>query len=317
MYYGEEKKKEMMRSILPSRAPKFAKENKRSINRKLRREAKRSLRKIQCEEDWYEESLDFDWNYDGQKDRSWIVAVRRNADKLAHFEKWAMKKAKDVPDGEKMGYIKSILPSKGSLIYQHALDHLRFLPGFESNPYYYSWRLQYKRRTFDKEDLKEALKSICDKREVHIYFNDMIRRRACNVTWEILLREWFEYIKPYNSSIPKRMWEKVRLTQCSLKDKTPGPRILMGTYDIDDFIKDINYHAHTEKFVGDFKNPDYQPEWKLGVKLFVEDFIRDPDNHKKLKNYVPKSKAKAFCPKERKFVWKERERRYTYFKWKW
>lgn len=312
MYYGDEKRREMMRSILPSKAAKSAKEEKRLLNRKLRTRASSALRQIRDEEDWENSNFDF-WD-DGQEQRQWIISDRRGADKLAHFMRWAEHTAKDIPDGEKMGYIKGLLPGKG-IIFDHACGHLEHLDGFSTNEYdgWISYGRRSGRETLNRADLILQLKKVCEVRDFHTYLNDAIRKSHKKTYWTRILRiEEYDYqeTRYVEGELVKVGEPEVKTrTHTETRDKTTAPRQLMGMDDVEDFVDDIIYASRCNSLIekrgyrGDMKdpsvryswmnesvitknnmanNPDYHPEWLNIVKPFIEDFMK---GNKSLKNY--------------------------------
>lgn len=133
MIYGKEKVRQMARSILPSRRGRTAKENLRAIEQRHRAMVKRELRLI----DEVGEPRDcFDPHCDPQYEVAFEVRERRDADKLSHFEKWAVHTTKDIPDPrERVVKMRAMLP-KG-LIGDHAMTHLENYDEFRTNPYAY------------------------------------------------------------------------------------------------------------------------------------------------------------------------------------
>ena len=86
MLYGDEKLREMARSILPSCRRKTARAQKRQINRSRRRKVNMEMHRITVDPEVWEDSPDIR----GETEKSamcWTVSDRRAADKLEHFEK--------------------------------------------------------------------------------------------------------------------------------------------------------------------------------------------------------------------------------------
>jgi hypothetical protein len=144
------KSRDMARSILPSRARSTSahlaltrRANRHAIGQRLsyiRRGARAD------HEDWDERS---DLRAYPDTQIATIVGWRRGADKLNHFERWAVQATKPLPVADRLGHMRARLP--GGLIGDHAMSHLRRLP--ELNPDRvndYSlrsarWRAQYAR----------------------------------------------------------------------------------------------------------------------------------------------------------------------------
>lgn len=128
MMYGDNKKREMARSILPSKRRGHVKDNLCAIRRKARRAARRDTRLISHEEDFgafTERDLYAYPTVDIRRE----VQERRDADKLAHFQTWAIKVTDGMEPDARMAHMMKILPD--NLIGWHARSHLRWLDEFE------------------------------------------------------------------------------------------------------------------------------------------------------------------------------------------
>jgi hypothetical protein len=125
------KSRDMARSILPSRARSTTahlaltrRANRHAIGQKLSY-IRRGDRADQ--DDWDERS---DLRAYPDIEIAMIVRWRRGADKLNHFERWAVQVTKLLPVEDRLPHIRAMLP--GGLIGDHAMSHLRRLP--ELNP---------------------------------------------------------------------------------------------------------------------------------------------------------------------------------------
>lgn len=137
MMYGEEKFKEMARSILPSTARKGARENLKAIRRNGRRTVNMRLRQIRSCDDYYDDD-EFDYDFypqratpSGHEGICSIVNDRRDADNIAGMLHWATYHCikNDIPYENRLSYIRSKMPS--SIIGQHAVHgHLAGWYGF-------------------------------------------------------------------------------------------------------------------------------------------------------------------------------------------
>lgn len=125
------KSRDMARSILPSRArsPTAHLELTRRANRRATGQKLSYIRRGSRagHEDWDER-----WDLRAYPDVeiAMIVRWRRGADKLNHFERWAVQVTKPLPVEDRLGHMRAMLP--GGLIGEHAMSHLRRLP--ELNP---------------------------------------------------------------------------------------------------------------------------------------------------------------------------------------
>ncbi|HEX7253696.1 MAG TPA: hypothetical protein VF376_12500 [Thermoanaerobaculia bacterium] len=105
--------KDMIRSVLPSTDRKGARKSKSGKKRSARRRVRLNLRT----EDFDESKADF------RRDvrLSYVVAMRRSADKVNPLMRWCRAKTEGMDTEEALGYVRGILPS--SLIGDHAYFH--------------------------------------------------------------------------------------------------------------------------------------------------------------------------------------------------
>jgi hypothetical protein len=130
------KHRDMARSILPSRA--------RSMPAQLalvRRAARHSITRDLASlagrgpaDDWDDWDEDTDRRAYPDTEIRQLVRRRRSADKLNHFERWAIEVTKHLPMEDRLGHMRAVLPR--GLIGDHAMSHLRNRP--ELNPHH--WR---------------------------------------------------------------------------------------------------------------------------------------------------------------------------------
>lgn len=125
MYYGDEKTREMARSILPS-TYRGAKKSANQTRRQHRRNRKQVLKKSIYDEDLLEEL----GCHDRQErlDLRYKRRDRQDSDKLRHFERWSIKVTDGLQPDERMAKMRAILPH--NLVGWHARTHLRFIPEF-------------------------------------------------------------------------------------------------------------------------------------------------------------------------------------------
>lgn len=123
MSYGNDKIRDMARSILPSTGREQARNHKRQIARETRRTERQAVRTMD-----YDEGLDFD---DRQRniDLSWMKSNRREKDKVKPLMRWAPKVTKGAPD-KRMAQLRGMLPN--NTIGDHAIDHVRYLKEFRN-----------------------------------------------------------------------------------------------------------------------------------------------------------------------------------------
>lgn len=257
MIYGDQKIKQMARSILPSTRRHWARWAKKKSSRKLRNQA-RQLVRLETHDDVRAESVII--RHDAF---NFYVRDRRDADKLHHFERWAVKVTKTLeqpPEG-KLAKMRALLPK--NLIGEHALSHLRNLPEFRV--FKFKWRYAFHHETLDqklKGTLDDTLRNIVVTPDGHKSLNRYMvsRHRRVNIgTYERPV-----YIGPHR------------------------PRLLRGLGDIQSFQEDLNKATkapHIEKEIAlrivprrhymfrdsrqRERNPNFHPEWEAAMLEFV------------------------------------------------
>ena len=123
MIHGDDKAKEMARSILPSRwrgAPK----SRAFIHRSVRRQVGQSLRLLTVDPGKWDDGVEF--GEEAELEVGTFVSRRRGADKLNHFERWAVERTRELPKVERLGHLRGLLPR--GLIGEHAMTHLKQRP---------------------------------------------------------------------------------------------------------------------------------------------------------------------------------------------
>jgi hypothetical protein len=118
MIFGEQKVKELARSILPSTWRRAGKA-RASLHRASRHLTRRALRALTRDPSAWDEGVEFG---DEDAEVSLLVSRRRGADKLNHFIRWAVERTQELPKESRLGHLRAVLP--GGLIGQHALLHL-------------------------------------------------------------------------------------------------------------------------------------------------------------------------------------------------
>lgn len=186
MLYGDEKLREMARSILPSTAREWARWKKCNIKRNARREMRQLCHR--AIRDW-EGVEDEDWKFYPDVDINRVRRSRQGSDKLHHFERWAIKVTADMgddPNGRR-AKMQSILPE--GLIGWHALQHLdaydEFDPDRVSNE---RWRRSRERRRarrhwFNRTSAIHMLRQITQNPEVLALFNSYCGIKYQQVEW--------------------------------------------------------------------------------------------------------------------------------------
>jgi hypothetical protein len=152
VYYGRSKARQMARSILPSKAPRMARDTKKAINRKHRRQYRQLAADPELLDSRY-------WHHQCNWERLELRSDRRAADKLAHFERWAARVTKGMRKEDRLSAMRSLLPE--GLIGEHALSHLRFLPEFDIDPLRRSYQNPVRRLPqLSRQQLTQALRRV-------------------------------------------------------------------------------------------------------------------------------------------------------------
>ena len=124
--FNDEKRLQMARSILPSTRRKASRENLNNIRRAHRRRVRLQCHRLSRNPELWEEGLQIEDHPDGTI--QWEKCERRTADKLHHFERWAVKVTKEIPQESRLSFMRAQLLE--GPIGEHALLHLRFLDEF-------------------------------------------------------------------------------------------------------------------------------------------------------------------------------------------
>lgn len=145
MYYGDDKRRQMARSILPSVWRRGAAAEKAHIARAARRGVRAALRGLCVDPQAEDEAArrDLDRDQKARIEMGQLVSRRRGSDKLNHFMHWAERITKELPQDERLAAMRALLPR--DLIGQHAIDHLRRHDAFV-DPAAEIWQGRYRSR---------------------------------------------------------------------------------------------------------------------------------------------------------------------------
>lgn len=230
--YGEEKTLQMMRSILPSKARKGTREDKRHAKKASRAKIRQALNNYDAERIDYRSYPDVEISN--------IVWERRAADKLSHFERWAVEITKHLPKEERLPYLKRMLPD--NLIGRHAYSHLERI---DELGYYWD---RYSATRVPVTPFRELLPDLlrgCVVDGSQVMLNRKIKeahqgshlvRRGMN----------FDYKKGEGDDAKYHVLGRASydVEKC---DHCEKPRLFLGLGDIDSFIADIfARHRHSE-----------------------------------------------------------------------
>jgi hypothetical protein len=242
--YGEAKKRDMMRSILPSTRRKGARDDLAHIRRNNRHHINQHLAEFRGPSSGaieHYEYGDYDLNHYPDGEIKWAVWERRAADKVAPIIRWAQQITKDLPQKERMDYMRSILPD--TTIGRHALQHIESAPGMEDpDDHRYYWRRSLSERLYGEEKwVRDAMAAEFAQRLQNVIERGLVKRfnesGAAHASQRQVVKENFEdrtwLERTYGERSywdPKRkeryIWVYVR-------------RPLLGMHDIDDFLKEF------------------------------------------------------------------------------
>lgn len=123
------KHRDIARSILPSRHRASARHDLAEAKRRHRRLIRADLRALTAEvahdaDRALDATIDLRRTADAEVNA--IRRARRAADKLNHFERWAVRATREIPVEDRRSHLRAILPD--GLIGEHAMSHLDHLP---------------------------------------------------------------------------------------------------------------------------------------------------------------------------------------------
>ncbi|MFY2563511.1 hypothetical protein ACN469_38315 [Corallococcus terminator] len=121
MRRGKDKAFEMARSLLPSTKRQQARENRANVTRSARRTAKTRVAQLIRDPELAEDCAELD--EDASLELGWVVARRRDGDKVNPFIRWAKRRTLDEPRDLRVELIRKTLPE--GLIGRHGLAHLK------------------------------------------------------------------------------------------------------------------------------------------------------------------------------------------------
>lgn len=130
MTYGQNKLKDVMESVLPSRM-RSAHYDKQDIKQKNRRVINRQLARIDNTDTYLDDSRVGNLNYYPNKDIHYLVLDRRGADNVSALMQWAefrVKKEGITDPHDRYDFVKRLMPD--NLIGRHALTHVAQVNGF-------------------------------------------------------------------------------------------------------------------------------------------------------------------------------------------
>jgi hypothetical protein len=127
MVYGDEKAREMARSLLPSKNREAARQSRARTHRAERRRSRMKTARLAWDPESFEDFVALDRN--SSEELRHMVWRRRGGDKVAPFIRWATAIARPLPQETRMSHIRALVPR--GLIGDHALQHLAHQECFE------------------------------------------------------------------------------------------------------------------------------------------------------------------------------------------
>lgn len=315
--YGDEKKLQMARSILPSKARGAARWRKAEIKRNNRRAINQKLHLAARDHEFVEEE-----DLTEFPDAELISAMwdRRGRDKLNHFERWAVEITADLPKEDRLGYMRSILPK--NLIGDHALLHLRFRDEFAIDEfkyrragYHYYTKVQ---RELSREDKAQLLYDIIVDGRAHRMLNRLLRERHSGVRWVVRYEEYTDTRTRWVDGRP--VFDSFKTLRAVYEKVGPEARYPTGIGDIYSFFDDISKAARgyskitvppyvqkivkasgpgmdpiiDEKVETTRRNPDFHPEWATAFDLFLRCWLKHPQDYVALERALREGAATTF-----------------------
>lgn len=305
MYYGDEKRRQMVRSILPSTRRRSAKANLRRVKKSNRAFVRRELRATVLDPDHLDE-VDLRYPYKEIRD---AVQERRAADKLNHFERWAVAVTAHLPEPDgRLAKMVATLPK--NLVGWHAVSHLRGYTEFTSDrvrPYFNPTppeQILANRKAIAEARHRRHVRLL---REIvisgwgHRLLNRYLREKHVPTMWPV----WRENhpVEQYDGALHRH----VIVRKDCFVDTFVGPRwarILTGLGDIDTFLQELHragsVRGHVEvapylersfypirytwpttkpqparkyvqeRIVSTRRNPEYHPEWGVALDAFLK-----------------------------------------------
>lgn len=228
MVYGDQKKRDMARSLLPSTM-------RVGTQKRVAHKRHRTTVRWGLSHDPEGETCDFG---DGtlKRDVRQIVSDRRGADHTHPFEVWAEAVTKDLPPEDRLSHARALLP-KG-MIGDHALTHIKHREHFQHAEHHVSWRHQHILTPEEAEALRvqehearvKALREIVADGEAHRALNRaLLRGHVTNrwvTSWVFCPKQKRDMPSAYTLVGPTR------------------PRLLGGMGDVEAFLSDVMKASH-------------------------------------------------------------------------
>lgn len=262
MVYGEQKARDMARSLLPSTWRKGARRKRAGHHRTARRQTHEELVRL-AREPQEADALDFS-EVEGEEARGLrgLVWERRAADKVNPFIRWATVVTKELPRESRLSFVRGCMPR--GVIGEHAVEHLKWTPAFE-DPREREWRQERwggRRRGdwLDRGEYAELLREVL-RAGGHGLFNRWLR------AWHIARQEK----RPSNGSSPVD-WSRFTEKKVRLRAGALEPRLLLGMHDVLPFLDAVGRWAPRHRDVPVYRPHATSPEGFQAMDPFLRAF---------------------------------------------
>jgi hypothetical protein len=176
--YGDDKTREMSRSILPARGltARWARKQRACVHRWSRHRAASAMRALSRDPSAWDEGLDEPDVM--QREIGGMVRGRRGGDKLNHFERWAVERTREMPAEVRLDHLAALLPP--GLIGDHAFGHLESRRELMSEAQYearFPWRgpRARPRTSLDRGEAAVLLRKLLELPEAHRALNRALK----------------------------------------------------------------------------------------------------------------------------------------------
>lgn len=260
--YGDSKKRDMARSILPS--TKNVREDRRRIHKRARTHERALL--LECEEG---EGDFLSVDLTRSRETRNLVEERRYKDKVGPFERWAERVTLEIRQEDRLSHLKTLVPD--SLIGEHAISHVEWKDHFKdpseaNNARHFLSPKESERK--EKEEIFSLVLNCLLKDQEHALLNRALKKAH---------RTRVLYYKGYPLPVKVGVF---------------SPRTLQGVHDVRAFVDDlykasvphrevvrdsrldpsfhqlINYGPDAGAFM--VPSPGYHPEWLEALRNFFK-----------------------------------------------
>lgn len=177
MVYGDEKVRDMSRSLLPSKNREAARRARVHVHRSTRRQSRVEMSQLARDPEAFEDLSGLD--EDGTLEIRQVMQRRRWGDKVAPFERWARAITRTLPQHHRLSHIRGLVPR--GVIGEHALQHLEHDAHFEhpsKTAHRQAWQRAWRMRRpyfLDPSQHAELLRAVLSAPDGHRTFNLWLR----------------------------------------------------------------------------------------------------------------------------------------------